>query len=215
MQVQNRYISILYKCGAFAAGLTGILLQCGVGTGRLDLSVLNYFTLMSNVLCAVYFLLSAIWLLIRKRSIFPAMKGALLLCISVTGLVYHFMLAGRFEMQGTLFWSNTLLHYIVPLLTVLDWLLFDEKGRYTKRDPLKWTLFPAAYFLYVNIRVKMGGILGPYGNRYPYFFMDPDLLGWGPVLLIAFGMGLAFLALGYFILWMDNRLKHVSRNGRT
>ena len=33
----------------------GVVLQCGFFGGRLNLAALQYFTLMSNILCAVYF----------------------------------------------------------------------------------------------------------------------------------------------------------------
>lgn len=210
MYIKNKSLSVAFKLAAFAAGTVGILLQCGVFSGRLDLSVFNYFTMMSNVLCAVYFLTASVSILRGRRSLMAGMKGALVLCIAVTGLVYNLMLAGRFNMQGTLFWSNTLLHCVVPVMTVLDWLLFDEKGRYTKYAPFQWCVFPVLYFVYVMVRVQLGGVLGPYGSRYPYYFMDVDLLGLGPVMLIGLVMILCFLALGYGILWLDRKMARMA-----
>ena len=108
MQIRNRILSAAWKLLAFAAGTLGILLQCGVFSGKPDFSVLNYFTLMSNILCAVYFLCAAVQLLRGCPAFWKQAKGALLLCILVTGMVYHFMLNGRFEMQGTLGWGPVL-----------------------------------------------------------------------------------------------------------
>ena len=128
------------------------------------------------------------------------------MCIIVTGMVYHFMLAGKFEMQGTLWLSNTLLHYVVPIMTFLDWILFDKKGDYKKYSPLLWIILPVLYFIYINIRVEAGGILGPYGSKYPYYFMDIDVLGIEKVLIINMIMVLFFIILGYIIVFLDRLL---------
>ena len=212
MQIRNKYLSAAWKLLASAAGTLGILLQCGVFSGKPDFSVLNYFTLMSNVLCAVYFLCAAVQLLRGRPAFWKRAKGAMLLCILVTGLVYHFMLHGRFEMQGTLFWSNTLLHYVVPVMSLLDWLLFDEKGAYSWRDPFLWLLAPTGYFIYVVVRVHFGAILGPYGSPYPYFFMDAGTLGWGLVLAINLGLLAGFLLLGLLLTAVDKALARVGRS---
>ena len=162
----------------FVAAVMGILLQCGVFTDHPDYSVLNYYTLMSNILCAVYYLPAALWACRKKGgTLLPQVKGTLVMCIIVTGMVYQFFLAGRFEMQGTLLLSNMLLHYVVPVMTVLDWILFDKKGYFKRYSPFLWVIAPVAYFIYVNIRVAGGAILGPYGDKYPYYFMDYDKLG--------------------------------------
>lgn len=197
----------------FVSAVVGVLLQCGVFSDKLDLSVLNYYTLMSNILCAAYFLSAALFTLKNeKKTMLPQVKGALVMCITVTGMVYHFMLAGKFEMQGTLLMSNILLHYVVPLMTVLDWILFDCKGNYTRYSPFLWLIAPLAYFLYVIIRVAGGALLGPYGAKYPYYFMDIDTLGFGNVMLINLVMAIFFVILGYIIVWIDRMLWHKVEN---
>lgn len=223
MYFNNTVLSGLFKAGAAATGLVGILLQCGMGSGTWNLAVLNYFTLMSNILCVVYFAAGAFYQLRGKSIPFWRLKGPVLLYILITGVVYHFMLHGHFAMEAadlvkegsTLVMSqlsNTLLHYVMPALTLLDWLLFDEKGRYPARDPFLWLLFPLFYAVYVNIRVATGAVLGLYdGSRYPYFFMDADLLGWGNVLLIMMGMAVGFALLGHLLRGLDNLLAKIPR----
>ncbi len=203
----KKIISAAWKVILFISAVMGILLQIGLFSDRLDLSVLNYYTLMSNMLCAVYFLPAAVYGWKHDgETLLPAVKGALVMCITVTGLVYHFMLAGKFEMQGTLLMSNILLHYVVPSMTVLDWILFDRKGHYNKLSPVLWLLAPLLYFVYVVIRVAGGATLGPYGSKYPYYFMDIDALGFGKVMLINLIMCVFFLILGYIIVGIDHLL---------
>lgn len=73
--------------------------------------------------------------------VFPHFKGAVVIAIVVTDLIYYFMLRPMvFSMAGgeakvfTL--SMILVHYIASVLCVLDWLLFDKKGNFKLFDPI-------------------------------------------------------------------------------
>lgn len=196
----------VWKGMVAVAAFFAVALQCGLFRGKWDFSCLTYFTLMSNVACMLYFPAAAVWQLRTGHSWKPMVKGAILMCISVTGLVYHFMLHGRFEMQGTILVSNMLLHYVVPVCTVIDWLLFDEKGYFSVKTALLWLLAPLGYFVFVMIAVAMGAHLGPYGEKYPYFFLDVEALGFRTVFLTGLVMELCFFLLGLFWVWLDRRL---------
>lgn len=204
-------ISAGFKILIFISALVGIVLQCGLFSDHPDFSVLTYFTLMSNMACALYYLPAAIVQLRRDTPLLPRAKGAMIMCISITGLVYQLLLSGRFEMQGTLLLSNTLLHIVVPVCSVLDWLIFDKKGYYTWKMPVYWLLAPAAYFAFVMVAVKLGAHLGPYGEKYPYFFMDVDTLGFGTVLGIALAMCACFYLLGLLLVLIDHRMARLSQ----
>ncbi len=65
--------------------------------------------------------------------------------ITVTWLVAHFIL-GSFTMGASLRVSIRLVHYVVPIMTLLDWLLFDEKGRMRATSPLLWTVSRCCIF---------------------------------------------------------------------
>lgn len=206
MKISSKSISVVYKWTLVVAGLLGILVQSGVFSGKLYLSVFNYYTMLSNVLCVVYFSAAALHEARLGTTLLPHVKGAVVMGITVTGLVYHFMLAGSFSMQGTFAISNLILHYVVPIMALLDWLLFDVKGRYTRKSPFLWVLLPNLYFVYVIIRVALGGNLGYRGNRYPYPFINVDALGWGRVLLVVLFLNVLFLLLGYGFVAADRWL---------
>jgi hypothetical protein len=92
----------------------------------------SFFTVQSNVLSGV-----VSWQLARR----PARDGSAwrivrldaLFGIAVTGIVYSTVLAKIHEPHG---WrettSNTLVHYVVPVLMVLGWLLFGPRPRITR-----------------------------------------------------------------------------------
>lgn len=206
MLIRNKTVASLWKWLVFVLALLAVALQCGLFRGKWDFSCLTYFTLMSNVACVLYFPAAAVFQSRTGRSWKPLIKGAILMCISVTGLVYHFMLHGRFEMQGTILLSNILLHYVVPAFTVIDWLVFDEKGHFSVKTALGWLLAPLGYFIFVMIAVSLGVHLGPYGAKYPYFFLDVDELGFVRVFLTGLVMELCFFLLGLFWVWLDKAL---------
>lgn len=207
----KKRLSVAFKSILCLAALLGVLIQCGVFSGNLRLSVLNYYTLQSNLLCLIYFSAAAVFSARRRDTLLPVFKGAVVMGITVTGLVYHIMLAGSFQMQGTMAISNLLLHYVVPVMSVSDWVLFDKKGRYTWRSPYLWVILPNAYFLHAVIRVALGANLGYGGNRYPYPFINIDALGWRSVMLNVVIMNLAFMLLGYAFVVIDHLLGRKTR----
>lgn len=215
MRIGNKWAAFVYRLVIVAAAAVGLGIQTGLlGSDGLNLGSLRYFTLLSNLVCLVYFLVDAFFCLRRGRNACPRLKGAIAMAITVTGIVYHTMLSGdAFSMGGVddpMFGSalgqlgNQLLHTVVPIMTVGDWLLFDEKGTYRLSCPFIWTLLPDAYFVYATAR----GFLLPAafnGDRFQYPFINYDLLGW-KVIPIVIGLNVAFILLGFVYLGVDRLL---------
>ena len=202
MPIRSRAAAAAVHILTALCAAVGVVLQCGFIGGKLNLAVLQYFTLMSNILCAVYFTGAAVHTLRRGGTWLPVCKGALVMAMAITGITFHLVLAaGDFSMGPTQLITNHLLHTAAPLLTVLDWLLFDEKGRYRWFEPFLWGIFPSAYFVYTMIRARVSSFRFYNGSPYPYAFMDVDALGWGKVLLIFLGMAAAFAGnlLSFFV----------------
>ncbi|MEU3502207.1 Pr6Pr family membrane protein [Streptomyces hundungensis] len=196
------------------AAVTGIVIDLVTGSPP---RVLSYFTIQSNVLVAVAFGWSAIraW---RGEPPLPArVTGGVLLYISITGLVYHLILANSssgFSMTDDptavmTDWrsaSNQLLHTVTPLGAVLDWLLLTRPGGLRPRHAAQWLAYPLAYFAFALLR---GALLAPGTvGRYPYPFLDVDQHGYGGVLTNALVLGLAFYALALTITGLDHVRPH-------
>jgi hypothetical protein len=211
LRVRNTGVSAAYKALIAVTGLYGLLLVFGIFDGRCDVSMLRFFTVLSNLLCVLYFTADIIFI-IRTRNTdvppvwFPALKGITTMAITVTLLVAHFVLGMRFTMAGSLSMTLVITHYVVPLLTIADWLLFDPKGLMTFRAPLLWAVGPIAYFVYAMIAARIGGGIGYGGSRYPYPFMDADKIGWWNVLLTVLVLTAFFIALGYVWVLVDKAL---------
>ena len=105
------------------------------GTPMADrvLRVLSFFTIQSNILSGV---ISAQLARNPNRDgrFWRPTRLAALFGITVTGLVYSTVLAKIHEPHG---WqetsTNTVFHYIVPIMMVVGWLLFGPRPRIERR----------------------------------------------------------------------------------
>ena len=154
----------------------------------------------------------------------PFVKGAVLMMLAVTMLVYHFMLSATgFVMQVNsnpqIKTANILLHYAAPILAIAEWFLFDKKNSFRRYYPPMWLSVPFVYTVFVYIRAGFGGNIGQTGSRFPYFFFDIDAVGLTGVIVYAAVLFCAFLLLGYIFYFLDFALgrfeKTTQKNGQT
>jgi hypothetical protein len=181
-----------------------LVLEFGFLEGRADWYILNYYTLLSNIACLLFFAAGL------KSGGFaeawhPRAEGAITFCIAVTGIVYAALLAPADIAEGS-FWTfeNLVVHYVGPAMVVVDWLMFSPRGRIRATDPLLWLAMPLAYFGYVLVRSTFAGPIGGSGSRFPYDFIDPAVQGgWDGVMVAVAGMMVGMTALGYIIYGVD------------
>jgi hypothetical protein len=164
--------------------------------------VLRYFTVVANVLTAVFFTGIAVGAPPFSR---PRWLAGLTLAMMLVGVVYTSLLRGLIDLSGGAALANLLLHFVTPILVPIYWLAFARKGALHNRDALLWLLFPFAYGVYALIR---GGL----GDFYAYPFMDVSALGWPQVIFNGSIGALCFIAAGYAFIWLDHRLGQRSRN---
>lgn len=174
------------------------------------LNSLKYFTYLSNSLVFLVMSAQAVLIainLIQKRQgnemlrIPAAVKGWNVLCIVFVFLTV-FLVLSPFEGPGD--FQDARVHYLVPLFTVLEFLLFEERGRLKRIYPLCWGVTPLVYYGYVLIlfknRIRFGS------NRFPYFFMNHILYGWGFVMKILLALLAVFIVTGYLLCLADQAI---------
>lgn len=188
-------------------------MQCEIGTSGFSLSSFRMFTTLSNLAVAAFYVV-LIALRMSHATLTEAAKRRvryfkflITMSIMLTGLVAHFMLRGLFvNMDAEAKAGLTLLHYVVPIATFFDWVLFDEKGLTEWKMPLFAASFPIIYAAVSMIAAQfMQG-----ADRYPYPFLDVDTLGAGMVVLNIVLLAIAFLAVGYIGVWVDHKLAKAS-----
>ncbi len=220
MRIKNLWASATYK-GVFAILIAvALALDFGFFRGEANFYILNYYTVLSNIACLVFFAVAhfrvekALKAGAKEFVWWPRGEAAVVFCISVTGIVYATMLAPIDIASGNFFtFNNLMLHYIGPVMVLVDWLLFCPKGRLRATDPLLWLLIPLAYFGYIVVRATFAGDIGDSGSRFPYGFIDPAVQGgWGGVMRMVGLLTVGMAALGYVIYLIDHYLPQLSRS---
>lgn len=204
----RRWSSVL-PAAILLCALAGVAVKMGLFQGRPGLYQLRYFTTLSNLLTAG----CALWALTRGRQGYLTVKGMALLCTLVTAVVYHAVLTrffGDFPLFSLDWWGNQLVHTIVPMLTILDYLLFDPKGQLNRYCPLIWMVAPCGYFCFTVVMARMGILFPNSSSAYPYPFLDVWQLGWGLVLRNVLLLAAGFFLLGCLLIAVDR----LSASGR-
>lgn len=97
--------------------------------------------------------------------------------MTITGITYSLLLS-NIEVDTAVPWINVVLHYTMPTVIVIDWLVDLPGKRISLRDSLIWLAFPLAYLVYSLLR-------GPFADWYPYPFLDPRIDGYGHVAIMS------------------------------
>lgn len=125
-----------------------------------------YFTDLSNVFGAFILLIGGVAALRGRPGVPDLVRGAAVLYLVITGLVYWVLLANTITAE-TIKWQNYIVHGVMPLVFVLDWLLVPPLTRLGKAKASRWLAYPLIYLAVSLIR-------GPIVNWWPYDFLDPQ-----------------------------------------
>ncbi len=166
-------------------------LMQSIGAHRSTIDFFSYFTIQSNLI-AVAVLLWTAWRPVKGPGPLSRdlIRGAPVLYLSITGIVF-FLLLSNLPLVTVPF-ANTVLHKLMPVVVVADWLIIPPGNALTFRKALSWVIYPLAWLAYTMIR---GALVG----WYPYPFLNPEVAGgYGAVLLYIL---LIFLGAVFFI-WL-------------
>jgi hypothetical protein len=161
-----------------------IVLAGGFGL-TFETSSLVYFTVQSNLLVFGYFVGAVYWMLRRRAMVTPAprLHGGVVLWIVITGLVAHILLNhGANPLPGLVHapdlwvnWTAFALHYVVPVMVLVDWMLFSPRRAVSWRHIPLWLAYPLGYGL---VALARAALYPDFENPYPYYFLDPRTNGY-------------------------------------
>lgn len=232
MYLKNPYYSLGYRFFYLCMCGYGIFLHFSPNDLANTTHMFSYFTVQCNIFCFIVFFILFLSSLFsiqypneKAKMYFTHLNGMALLSIIITFLTYHFVLNGSgFSMTENT--ADTVLtaitqqssvpipppserdiyvHYLIPALTLLDWLLFEPKGKFKKYDPLLWLIPILTYFLMTIIRCEV------FSNEYPYSFLNLSSLGIFNVMSIILIFAIIALFLGYLIIGFDLALAHSAK----
>ncbi len=137
----------------------------------------SYFTILSNIFIVAILLVSTTKLKLVAMQSFQYLRGAATLYIAMTGVIFSLLLSGLENVAFTATeWDNLVLHYLIPLYAVIDWVLFKPPVKLRLKRSLLWLAGPILYVLYTLIR---GSVTG----WYPYPFLNIERTGVMPFLV--------------------------------
>ena len=174
----KRIIRIAILSALAVVGILGIIFTALSSAFMGGGSVFFFFTVQSNIFIiamALIFLANEVIQLINKKSFVNQtllfIKYVATVAITVTFLVFFAMLAPLMGVDYLLSFNNFSLHAIVPILAIVDFILFDTDIHLTYSNSLIATIAPISYVIFVYV----GAIFRlQYGENlyYPYFFLD-------------------------------------------
>ncbi len=175
----------VFRLVSGALGIVAVVAQYVVHTrrGGNPVNFFSFFTILSNIYAAGILLYGA-WrggapsgLAGPSPRSWARLRGAAVLYMGVTGIVYAVLLSGLPEVAAmTRPWINAALHDVMPILVLVDWVIDRPSERLTFRSTLSWLLFPVAYLAYSLLR-------GALVQWYPYPFLSPVSQGYEGVAL--------------------------------
>ena len=174
---------------------------------QLGFNVVNffsYFTNLSNLFAAIVLIFGAFQLITHRQpsASTDLIRGMSVINMTVVGIVFSALLR-NVDMGYLLPWVNTVLHYIMPIAVVFEWLFQPPSTKLGAKHLLLCQVFPLLYLIYVLVR---GAIVG----WYPYPFLNPaNVGGYGGVTAYVIGIIVVFVIAGWSLFTLGNKL---SRN---
>lgn len=210
--IASRKLSLLYKIIAILIGIYGQILALDVLDGKFKVHEYLYYTRISNLLVLLFFIASAIY--VNKKiaesgsrgpaTLWPLAKGAVIIAITVTMAIYWTMLYDPADVTDVL--EDYIVHLVMPLLMLFDWLLFDAKGAFKFWHPFVWLVIPYVYFGFTLVAGPMG-LVYPNGKHYPYPFINVDERGIEEVLTTVLWITLGFLLFSFVLVALDRLMR--------
>ena len=183
VMVARIYFLILACIGTASFLVSCYLSMTAIGNGgALNglVFTLSYFTIWSNIFVAI-----VTWTLVanprRDGNVFRWLRLTSLVMITITGLVYALVLAKDAHPTGLGVYTNLGFHYIAPWASVLGFLLFGPRPRFTMNLIPKMLVIPVLWLTYTLIHgafmttpppLAPETVLGQAQHWYPYPFIN-------------------------------------------
>lgn len=190
----------LFFAGASIVAMAYQFFGIHIPKGYNAVNFFTFFTNLANILISVVFIVAAVRAL-RNRpapsSRDTAIRGSAVVYIAFVGVVFNTLLRDT-DLSDLSPWVNIVLHYVLPIAGVVDWVLWPPRNRLPVRFIWWWMLFPAVYAAFSLIRGALTG-------RYPYPFFNPAAVGgYGSVALLCLAMLVGFLVLSFAVRLVGN-----------
>lgn len=208
--IKNRTVQLIYQTAFCTLGIVGIIASMGIFDYNFKAEFYVYFTNLSNYFCIGIVFAELIQTIKRQDDDYvktsPILKFIGMLAILLTFIIYNFILAADKEMRSNFKINSVLLHIVLPIMYLVDWILFYEHKKIKWTYPMIALSFPFVYAVFIFGRAWILNFDPTAPHIYPYFFLNLDKLG---VLGVMKWLGIIFVlfaTLGYGVYGLDRLL---------
>jgi hypothetical protein len=185
----------------FFAGLTVVAIAVQLISlatkGTLNpVNYFSYFTIDSNLIATGVLIAAAV---LRDRPSTPRLdlvRGGAVVYMSITGIVFTLLLSNT-DVDTAIPWVNSVVHELMPLVVLADWLITPPSARLRLDQGMLWLSFPLVWIVYTIIR-------GAIANKYPYPFLDPANGGYGSVAVYCVAILAAIVVVSALVVVLAN-----------
>ncbi|MBQ8780534.1 MAG: Pr6Pr family membrane protein [Oscillospiraceae bacterium] len=217
--IRDNVVKLIYRTAFCALAVVGFLASLGLFEAEFKVNFYVYFTNLSNYICMFigFAELKRTIKAVRENDesftdVYPRMKFIGMVMIFITFTVYNFLLAKDKPIEKNMAVSSIMLHIVLPLMYIADWVLFSEHKKVKKTTPLLSVVIPILYAVFVFVRAELMGRQGEV--VYPYFFLDVNNLGWGGVSVWIAVLIAAFVVVGYMFYFLDGLIEEKKTGGQ-
>lgn len=156
----------------------------------------GYFTIQSNLLIAGSFALTAAVSLaaIKSPPWLDVVRGATATYMATTGIVYNLLLANGPLGDFNVAWSNDILHRVIPIFAVLEFVLLGDRGPIPWRRVWFFLIYPVVWLIVILIRGQ---------SFVPYPFLNTVTIGWGAVILYCLAITAFIVGMSFLVVWVS------------
>jgi hypothetical protein len=159
----------------------------------------SYFTILTNILVAIYFTAVVIRRKSRNRlfnssGVLTAITGY----ITIVCLIYQIALRHLWQPEGQQWLVDELLHTVIPIAVIIYWYFNESSFPIRFQQIGVWLLYPLGYLIFILVRGRLSGF-------YPYPFVNVPALGLLRVLLNSAGLIVLYILLSALYIWLHSR----------
>lgn len=232
MYVKIPGLSIVWKFAIFVVAAIGILMEFGIIGGAISTTAVAakavntaattinflpiiYFTMIVDIMAMVYFLMGAIWMLRNPRLAGQGdgpnlgFKHAVTVGIIVAAIIADSALASTYGGFIATVSARPFLQVLLPIMVLVDWLVFEKKGQINSASPIGWLGLPALYAVGLFVVVQVGTLIVPTMAN-PYSFLNANVLTLPQLFGNIFVVAIIFLIVGYAMFAADHAMARVA-----
>ena len=202
MYIKHKLASAFYKLSLGLISLYGFWMTTSV----FGANAWRLFSTWALIIGAIYYCLTALILALsnkRKAGDAPSamFEGMLIVAFVIQGVASISCTINDEYLPGLNGFAAVVAYYVLPVLALLDWCLFDKKGQWRAADPFYWLALPLSYSAMIILTANI--LPSSAALRYPIPFLDYNTYGlWEMLGWLAF-VGLLVLIFGYILVLLD------------